>query len=97
MNLDCLPNLQDLGKLMIGESVTEILESDLKLEQIALPSLQKGIAQCEKVGDDVTCHLFPEYLSSEEEHANFLETQCDMIERMEIDNYIQLQSRPAED
>ncbi|WP_282605982.1 bacterioferritin [Pelagibius sp. Alg239-R121] len=95
--LDGLPNLQDLGKLMIGESVKEILECDLKLEHDALPTLRDGIAHCEKVGDYATRHLFREILSSEEEHIDFIETQFDMIERMGIENYTQLQSSPAED
>ena len=95
--LDGLPNLQDLGKLMIGEGVKEILECDLKLEHQAIPALRDGIAHCEKVGDYVTRHLLREILSSEEEHVDFLETQFDMIERMGLENYIQLQSKPAED
>ena len=95
--LNGLPNLQDLGKLMIGESVREILECDLKLENDALPDLRDGIAHCEKAGDYVTRHLFREILSSEEEHIDFLETQFDLIERMGIENYTQLQSSPAED
>ena len=95
--LEGLPNLQDLGKLMIGESVTEILECDLKLEHNALPDLRDAIAHCEKVGDYVSRHLFREILSSEEEHIDFLETQFDMIERMGIENYTQLQSKAAED
>ncbi len=95
--LNGLPNLQELGKLMIGESVKEILECDLKLEHDALPTLQNAIAHCEKVGDYATRHLFREILSSEEEHVDFLETQFDMIERMGIENYTQLQSSPAED
>ncbi len=95
--LDGLPNLQDLGKLMIGEGVKEILECDLKLEQQAIPALRDGIAHCEKVGDYVTRHLLREILGSEEEHVDFLETQFDMIERMGMENYIQLQSKPAED
>ncbi len=95
--LEGLPNLQDLGKLMIGENVKEILECDLKLEHNALPDLRDAIAHCEKVGDYVSRHLFREILSSEEEHIDFLETQFDMIERMGMENYIQLQSKAAED
>ncbi len=95
--LNGLPNLQDLGKLMIGENVEEILKCDLKLEEDAIPDLRDAIAHCEKVGDYVSRHLFREILSSEEEHVDFLETQFDMIERMGIENYVQLQSKPAED
>lgn len=95
--LNGLPNLQDLGKLMIGESVEEILKCDLKLEENAIPDLRDAIAHCEKVSDYGSRHLFREILSSEEEHVDFLETQFDMIERMGIENYVQLQSKPAED
>lgn len=95
--LDGLPNLQDLGRLMIGENVKEILECDLKLEHQAIPTLRDGIAHCEKVNDYMSRHLLREILGSEEEHVDFLETQFDMIERMGLENYIQLQSKPAED
>lgn len=95
--LEGLPNLQELGKLMIGENVKEILECDLKLEENALPELREAIAHCESVSDYVSRELFRSILSAEEEHVDFLETQFDMIERMGIENYIQLQSSPAED
>lgn len=95
--LEGLPNLQELGKLMIGENVKEILECDLKLEQNALPELREAVAYCESVSDYVSRELFRSILSSEEEHVDFLETQSDMIERMGIENYIQLQSSPAGD
>ncbi|MEQ8653377.1 MAG: bacterioferritin [Kiloniellales bacterium] len=95
--LDGLPNLQDLGKLRIGENVKEILECDLTLEMQAIPDLKAAIKQCEAVEDYVSRHVLREILSSEEEHVDFLETQLDMIERMGLENYIQLQSKPAED
>ena len=95
--LDGLPNLQDLGKLMIGENVKEVLECDLKLEHEALPELRKGIAHCEKVGDYVTRNLLREILDNEEEHVDTLETQFELIKQMGLENYIQLQSGPAED
>jgi len=95
--LDGLPNLQDLGKLMIGENVKEILECDLKLENLAIPVLRDGIAHCEKSGDYVTRHLLREILESEEEHVDWLETQFVLIEQMGLENYIQLQSGPADD
>ena len=94
--LEGLPNLQDLGKLMIGEDVKEILTCDLELERLAMPPLREAIAQCEKVSDYVSRELFEDILESEEEHVDFLETQLDMIERIGLPNYIQLQSRPGE-
>ena len=95
--LDGLPNLQDLGKLMIGEGVQELLQCDLKLELDALPVLREGIAHCEKVADYITRELFEDILESEEEHIDFIETQLDLIKRMGLQNYVQLQSKPAEE
>ena len=94
--LDGLPNLQELHKLMIGENVKEILECDLKLEEKAISDLRAAIADCEKVSDYVSRELFENILESEEGHIDFLETQLSMIERMGLQNYIQLQSKPAE-
>jgi bacterioferritin len=95
--LEGLPNLQDLGKLMIGEGVQELLQCDLKLELDALPVLKDGIAHCEKVGDYITRELFEDILESEEEHIDFIETQLELITRMGLQNYVQLQSKPAEE
>ncbi|MEP3225796.1 MAG: bacterioferritin [Parasphingorhabdus sp.] len=94
--LDGLPNFQLLGRLKIGESVEEILKADLELEHEALPPLKDGIEHCEKVRDYVTRDLFAEILESEEEHVDTLEKQFDMIDRMGIENYVQLQSESAE-
>ncbi|EQB16436.1 MULTISPECIES: bacterioferritin [Sphingobium] len=95
--LDGLPNFQLLGRLKIGETVEEILKADLELEYEALPVLREAIAHCESIRDFVSRDLFDYILKSEEEHVDTLETQFEMIERMGIQNYIQLQSRPAED
>ena len=90
-----LPNFQLLGRLRIGETVEEILKADLELEHEALPQLKGAIAHCEKVHDYVSRELFAHILSSEEEHVDMLEKQFDLIERMGIANYIQLNSESA--
>jgi bacterioferritin len=89
--LDGLPNLQDLGKLLIGENVEEALNCDLKLEMQAHPDLRAAIADCEKVADYVSRELFEDILESEEEHIDWLETQLDLIKRVGIQNYCQSQ------
>jgi bacterioferritin len=94
--LDGLPNLQDLDKLLIGESVQEVLECDLRLEQKALTALREGIVHCESVRDFVTRDLFSEILKAEEDHVDFIETQLELIPKIGIENYIPLQSGHAE-
>ena len=89
--LEGLPNLQNLGKLMIGEDVKEILECDLKLEHIAHPDLKAAIAHCEKVGDYVSRELLEDILEAEEEHIDFLETQLELLGRVGLQNYQQSQ------
>jgi len=94
--LDGLPNLQDLDKLLIGETVQEVIACDLKLEQAAMPLLREAIAHCESVRDFVSRDVFDAILEGEEEHVDFLETQIGLIDRVGIENYIQLQSGHAE-
>ncbi|MEZ5735227.1 MAG: bacterioferritin [Novosphingobium sp.] len=94
--LEGLPNFQALGKLKIGESVEEILKCDLDLEHEAVPLLKEAIAHCEHVRDYISREIFERILESEEEHIDFLETQFEMISRMGLENYIQLQSKAAE-
>lgn len=94
--LDGLPNFQLLGRLKIGETVEEILKADLALELEAIPLLKEAIAHCEAVRDYVSRDLFQHILESEEEHVDTLETQFEMIERMGLQNFIQLHSEAAE-
>ena len=93
--LEGLSNLQDLNKLLIGENVQERIECDLKLELIAHKDLKEAILHCETVEDFTRRELFRSILDSEEEHIDWLETQLGMIDRMGIQNYIQLQSSSA--
>ena len=87
--LDGLPNLQALGKLLIGESPKEALVCDLKLEMLAVPDLKVAIADCEALGDYVSRELFEDILESEEEHIDWLETQLGLIDRLGEKPYLQ--------
>jgi bacterioferritin len=95
--LEGLPNFQMLGRLRIGESIEECLRADLELEREAVGQLKNAIEHCEKVRDYKSRELFEDILESEEEHIDFLETQFEMIDRMGLQNYIQLNSRPPEE
>ena len=87
--LDGLPNLQQLGKLLIGESPKEALGCDLQLEMLAVPDLKAAIAECEKLGDYVSRELFEDILDSEEEHIDWLETQLSLIAQLGEAAYLQ--------
>ena len=89
--LEGLPNLQDLGKLMIGQDTREILECDLSMEMKAHPDLKDAILECEKAGDYVSRELFESILESEEEHIDWLEIQLGLIDRVGLENYQQSQ------
>ena len=91
--LEGLPNLQSLGKLFIGESPREVIDCDLRLEMLAVPDLQAGIAHCETVGDFTSRDLLSDILESEEEHIDWLETQLDLLLRIGEQNYLQLKAR----
>jgi bacterioferritin len=91
-----LPNLQDLGKLLVGENVRDVLGCDLRLEQGALGDLRSAVALCERVSDYVSRELFVQILRSEEEHVDWLQTQFRLIEQMGVENFVQLQTKANE-
>ena len=93
--LEGLPNLQDIGKVNVGENTEEILNADLALERSVLPVLKDGIAHCESVGDYVSRELLVKILEDSEEHVDFLETQLELIGKVGLQNYQQSQmARP---
>ena len=87
--LEGLPNLQSFGKLMIGESVREVLRCDLELERIAHPALKEAIAFMESIGDYISRELLEDILESEEEHIDWLETQLRLMDELGDPNYLQ--------
>ncbi|MCE7888017.1 MAG: bacterioferritin [Alphaproteobacteria bacterium PRO2] len=92
-----LPNLQELGKLLIGENVKEVIECDLKLELDGIETYRKAIKICEEANDYVSRDLFLNILKDEEMHADGLETQLKLIDQVGLQNYIQLNSGPDEE
>ncbi|MCW8127075.1 bacterioferritin [Microbulbifer halophilus] len=93
--LEGIPNLQHLGKLLIGEDTGEMLKCDLKLEQKALPDLRDAIEYCESVRDYGSRELLEKILESEEEHLDWLETQLELIDKVGMQNYLQTQMESA--
>ena len=89
--LEGLPNLQDLGKILIGENTQEMLECDLKIEHKAHVDLKGAIAYCESIGDYASRELLEEILCSEEDHIDWLETQLGLIGKVGLQNYLQSQ------
>jgi bacterioferritin len=87
--LEGIPNLQDLGKLLIGENVQEMMECDLKLEHIAHKDLKEAAAYCESVGDYVSRDLVVGILAAEEDHVDWLETQLSLVDKVGLQNYLQ--------
>jgi len=93
--LDGLPNLQDLGKLLVGEDTVEILNCDLRSEQGAQATVKEGIAHCESVRDYVSRDLLQDILDDTEEHIDFLETQIELVNKVGVQNYLQSQMGEA--
>lgn len=93
--LDALPNLQDLGKLLVGENVPEILDADLKSERGAQATLKEGIAYCETVNDYVSRKILEDILHDTEEHIDYLETQIDLVAKVGLQNHLQSQMSEA--
>jgi bacterioferritin len=93
--LDGLPNLQDLGKLLVGEDVPEILDCDLRSERGAQAAVKDGIARCEAVRDYVSREILEDILTDTEEHIDFLETQLDVLAKVGLQNYLQSQMGEA--
>ena len=94
--LEGLPNLQDLGKLYIGETPEEILACDLRLEMEGLPALREAIQHCETIRDYVSRELLADILADEEEHVDWLETQRDLLHRIGRENWLQSQMQATD-
>ena len=89
--LEGLPNLQNLGKLLIGETPQECLDCDLRLETVAMPLTRQAVADCEEAGDYVSRELLVSILEADEEHVDWIETQQDLITRLGLQTYLQAQ------
>jgi bacterioferritin len=95
LTLDGLPNLQDLGKLLVGETLIEALGCDLTMERAAQATIKDGIAQCETSRDYVSRAVLQHILDDTEEHIDFLETQLELVGKVGEQNYLQSQTEPV--
>jgi bacterioferritin len=93
--LEGLPNVQRIGKIMVGQDVPEILKNDYAVEMVAIPTLKKGIKLCRDIGDNVSQDLLLAILTAEEAHVDWIESQEELIKQVGLQNYLAQQIHGA--